>query len=115
MHIIFGNDQSIEEARKKYLVLQLETLSINGEQRTAYCVVQPESIPVDEVSDLPRLKELHLAIVEAWNRQDYDTVLFGLPHVRGKFGSELDSFYLHLSDKIASLQAIQAEFDQKSA
>ena len=100
MHIIFGNSQGIEEIKEKFTVLPLETFTVNGTEQTAYCVV--EYIPLEEIPDLPRLTGLHKAIVEAWNRNDVDTVLFGLPHVMGKFGGELDSFYENLKSRIAT-------------
>ena len=103
MHIIFGNSQGIDEIKEKYTVLQLETFKVNGTEQTAYCVV--EHVPLEEIPDLPRLTGLHKAIVEAWNRQDYDTVLFGLPHVEGKFGGEVDSFYENIKSRIPTTTA----------
>lgn len=97
MNIIFGENISAA-MREKYVILQLETFTVGETQKVAYCVV--EHIPLEEIPDLPRLTGLHKAIVEAWNRQDYETVLFGLPHVEGKFGGELDSFYENLKSRI---------------
>lgn len=98
MHIIFGNCKDFDEIKEKFTVLQLETFHVDGYDQTAFCVV--EHIPLEEIPDLPRLTGLHQAIVEAWNRQDYETVLFGLPHVEGKFGKELDSFYENIKSRI---------------
>lgn len=98
MNIVFGNNPHLDEIKKKYTVLQLETFTVNDAEQTAYCVV--ENIPLEEIPDLPRLTRLHQAIIEAWARKDYETVLFGLPHVEGKFGKELDSFYTNLRSRI---------------
>lgn len=103
MHIIFDNVDSFTDVKEKYTVLQLETFVVSGKSQTAFCVV--EHIPAEEIPDLPRLTGLHKAIVDAWDKQDYDTVLFGLPHVEGKFGGELDSFYTNLRSRIPEKSA----------
>lgn len=91
MHIIFGQD--VEEIRQKHLVLELETFDVAGQKATAYCLVPPEAIAIDELADLERLKGLHDTLISALNRQDWDTVTEGIKHLRGKFKGELDSFY----------------------
>ena len=100
MHIIFGTAIA-DELRQKHTVLQLESFpGVDGEPVTAYCVVTPESIIMTEMPDLERLKRLHQAVVDAWNRQDYHTVMNGIEHLHGRFGGELDSFYSILEERI---------------
>ena len=91
MHIIFGQD--VDDIRQKHLVLELETFIVAGQPTTAYCLVPPESIKVEEMPDLARLQGLHDAMISALKRQDWGTVTEGISHLRGKFGGELDSFY----------------------
>jgi hypothetical protein len=91
MHIIFGQD--VEEIRQKHLVLELETFIVAGKPTTAYCLVPPESIKVEEMPDLARYKGIHEALIDALNRKDWSTVSEGITHLRGKFNGELDSFY----------------------
>ncbi len=92
MHIIFGQDVA-DDIRQKHLVLELETFVVGEELKTAYCVVQPESISLTDMPDLERLTRLHATLISALNRQDWSTVVEGVSHLRGKFGGELDSFY----------------------
>jgi hypothetical protein len=98
MYIVLGN-RITEEAKEKYLILELETFNISDRKETAYCIVLPEDI-INEMPDLERLKGLQQAVITAWNCQDYDTVLFGLPHLEGRFAGELDTFYANLKSRI---------------
>jgi hypothetical protein len=92
MHIILGKENA-EFLRQRHVVLELETFCLpNKDPVTAYCVVPAETI-FGEMQDMERLQGLHQAVVDAWNRKDYSTVAFGIEHLRGKFGGELDSFY----------------------
>jgi len=102
MHIIFGNCKNFDEIKEKYVVLQLETFEIAGNNQTAYCIVDPASVPPEEMADMKRLTDLHQAVIEAWDKEDYATVLFGMPHLIGKFGGELDSFYSNLKERITN-------------
>ena len=101
MYIIIGKENA-DMVRDRYPVMELETLA----QGTAYCVLPIESI-VQDMPDMERLSGLHHAVVEAWNRGDYSTVLFGIEHVYGRFGGELDSFYDVLKDRIKEMTVEQ--------
>lgn len=100
MKIVFDNCKDFDKIKETFLVLQLETFKIEGNDRTAFCIVDAETIPPEEIPDLQRLTDLHVAIIEAWNKEDYATVVFGLPHLVGKFGGELDTFYNTLKSRI---------------
>lgn len=100
MQIIFGSDTA-EELRKRHLVLELETFPVeNKAPVTAYCVVPTEAVPISEIPDVERYGRIHQALVDAWNRKDYNTVTEGISHLKGKFGGELDSFYEILEKSI---------------
>jgi hypothetical protein len=97
MQIIFGKEIA-DQVREKHLVAELETFPSG----TAYCVLEPP--PMSEMPDVERLMGLHQAIVDAWNRKDYGTVEFGIEHVHGKFGKQLDSFYDVLTDRMKEMK-----------
>lgn len=100
MHIIFGKEVA-DEIRQKHLVLELETFEIQGETKTAYCVIQSGSITMEDMPDIERLSKLHSTLIAALHRNDWATVSEGISHLRGKFGGELDSFYAILDERIA--------------
>ena len=98
MHIIVGSEIA-KELREKYTVLELETFPLNGESTTAYCVVAPEHV-LTEMPDLDRLCGLHQAFIDSFNAGNYNTALEAVPHLRGRFAGEVDSFYTAICDRI---------------
>lgn len=109
MYIIFGS-KIAEELRQSNIILQLETFTAQGVEHTAYCVVKPESV-ILEMEHVERNTALHQATVDAWNKQDYQTVKEGITHLRGRFSGELDSFYDELSSRMERMKKEQ-EIDQ---
>jgi len=99
MYIIFGQEIA-QEVRDRHVVLELETFVVDGESKTAYCVVPGESIPVSELPDLDRKQRLHQALIDALNKQEFDTVLITIGHLIGSFGGEVDSFYLEIKTRL---------------
>jgi hypothetical protein len=99
MHIIFGQE-IVQEVRDKHTCLELETFLVDGESKTAYCVVPGECISIAELPDLDRKKRLHQALIDAYNNKEYNTVLITIDHLMGSFGGELDSFYQIIRDRI---------------
>jgi hypothetical protein len=108
MYIIFGKEVA-DTLREKHIVLELETFNVEGEFKTAYCVIQPESLILGELSDIDRLERLHNALIDAWNRNDYTTVQETITHLHGRFAGEMDSFYDVLSVRIKEMKIDQTE------
>jgi hypothetical protein len=98
MQIIFGEEVA-EEIRLRHVVLELETFVVDGISKTAFCVV-PAELLITEMHDIERLCRLHEATIEALKRNDKNTVLDGISHLRGHFGGELNSFYDIIANRI---------------
>lgn len=93
MYIIFGKELA-DSIRDRHIILELESfLNSEGQEVVAYCVVQPESIALGEISDIERLGRLHQHLVDSLRDKNYEQCEETLPHLVGKFGGELDSFY----------------------
>jgi hypothetical protein len=100
MQIIFGKEVA-EQVRERHTVLELETFDIAGSgPTTAYCVLDAAQVVLAEMPDMERLVTLHQAVTDAWNRQDYSTVVHGIEHIYGKFGGQLDTYYDELNKRI---------------
>lgn len=100
MHIILGKENA-EALRSRHIVVELESFHVEGKGLvTSYCVVPPEAVALGELPDIERYQRIHQAVVDAWNRQDFNTVTEGISHLKGKFGGELDSFYSNLTERI---------------
>lgn len=90
MNIILGKENA-EQAREKYPVLELDTLLINNETVTAYCVV--EMVSLEELALLPHIQEHHARLIENYKSRQWDQVLKDVESLRTHWRGELDSFY----------------------
>ena len=97
MHIIFKQTEiAIDD---KYTVLDLDTFRLpDGNQHTACCVV--ENIPILELSQTDNLKELHATLIKEYGQRNWDYCEQALEHLIGKWGGEVDTFYLDLKRRI---------------
>jgi len=101
MHIIFGKNQALEE---KYTVLELDTIQVGkqGPILTAYCVV--ENIPLEEMPAVETFKHLHSQLMDAYREKQWNTCDKIIAQLMGKWGGEVDTFYVELKSRIDSLR-----------
>jgi hypothetical protein len=92
MQIIF-DDAAAVQLSKNQTILELETFDIGGTQRTAYCVVPADKIPLQDLTMLENLQKLHAAYVKALANDDFKLCTDIAEHLMGRFSGELDSFY----------------------
>jgi hypothetical protein len=103
MNIIFK--EHAEEIAKKYTVLDLDTFQLpDGTVHTACCVV--EQIPIMELATVSSLRELHENLITNYAKQDWNYCEQALEQLMGKWGGELDSFYIELKTRIESLKTM---------
>jgi hypothetical protein len=98
MNIIIGKEAA-EQLSDKMIVLELETLEKDGKQITAYCVVPGDKIDIKEMANLKYYKQLHEDMIDRLNKGETKFVRSAIEYLKGSFGGELDTFYLHLEDK----------------
>ena len=103
MQIIFSRVVA-EELRKQHTVLELETIVKDGITLDAYCVVPADRINLSELPQLEHNCKLHQAFVDAYNIKDYKICNDLFPHILGKFGGEVDTFYQEIVQRIANLE-----------
>ena len=103
MNIILGRE-NVEHAQEKYTVLELDTLLINGaaDPVTAYCLI--EQIPIDQISNIDQFRDLHNNLMTNYRKRNWKYCEDAIEHLRGKWGGELDSFYLELQKRIQVLK-----------
>jgi len=97
MHIIFKkNSIGVDD---KYTVLDLDTFSLpDGSLHTACCVI--ENIPIFELGQTESLKALHANLLVEYGKQNWDYCDQAIEHLTGKWGGELDTFYVDLKARI---------------
>jgi len=109
MNIIFGK-QEAEKLDEKYIVLELDTITIkSSEPITAYCVV--ERIPFEDFPRLPKLKEDHSNLMERYRNRDWDNCLETIHTLTGEWGGELDTFYSEMNSRISKYKIQEPDGD----
>lgn len=100
MHIIFGQDQ-IKDIGDRYIVLELDKVRIPGstDPITAFCLIEMLS-PIDFL-DVKQWQDLHVNLIRNYRCKNWKFCEDALQHLRGKFNSELDSFYQDLTERVA--------------
>ena len=99
MNIMF--EESItEEARQKYILLELDTFYFENSKKTstAYCLV--EQAPIQEMIILDQFVNLHDNLIKNYKLQNWKFCEDALEHLVGKWGGELDTFYENIISRI---------------
>jgi hypothetical protein len=91
MHIVLTQAVA-DELRKKYTVLELDTMPHPGGPVPAFCVLPVEQIAM-EMSSLEKNVSLHEQLIDAIKNNDCNQAMVLCENLFGKFGGELDSFY----------------------
>jgi hypothetical protein len=104
MNIIFGSDL-VEEIANRYTVLELDTIRMlpAGTESTAWCVV--EKIPLSELGQLDELKQLHHDMMTQYKTGNWSSCETSLKSLMHSWGTEVDSFYEIMLDRVRDLQA----------
>lgn len=105
MHIVLTQAVA-DELRKKYTVLELDTMPHPDGPVPAFCVLPVEKIAM-EMSSLEHNVELHQQLIDAikTNNTKLAQDLCGV--LVGKFGGELDSFYEIVIERVNTTASTQ--------
>ena len=103
MNIIFK--KNLSELGEKYVVLDLDTFSMpDGTQHTACCII--ENIPITELPAIENLKELHANLIKNYGIRDWNYCEQAIEQLMGKWGGEMDTFYVELLTRIEKLKEL---------
>lgn len=100
MNIIFG-DKEAKELSKKYIVLELDTVTIrNSTPIPVFCII--ENMPLDELPRAEKYKDLHSELIQNYRNRNWNFCLRAISQLIGFWGKQVDSFYEVLSARITS-------------
>lgn len=106
MNIIFKTN--LGDVDQKYTVLDLDTFSLpDGSVHTACCII--ENIPITELPATENLKKLHANLIENYARRDWNYCEQAIEQLMGKWGGEMDSFYVELLTRIEKLKELNLD------
>lgn len=99
MNIILG-DQITPEITDKYIVLELDRFHVAEKDRTvsAFCLV--ESVPLTELAQADHYRDLHAQLIKNYRLGNWRYCEQALPHLMGRWNSELDSFYQDMQKRL---------------
>ena len=103
MNIIFGTKLA-QEAQERYTVLELDTFNLVPTDKTvtAYCLV--ETIPIQEIPSIESHKDLHANLLLEYKKRNWKYCEDAIEYLTGKWGSEVDTFYTELHQRIQNLK-----------
>jgi len=108
MYIVYETNNAIDSLRSKYLVLELDTIEFSegDEVKTvkAFVVIDTAHIPLEEISKMENLKELHENLIKNYHLQNWNFCLQAMEHLTGSFKGEVDTFYDALTSRIKVLE-----------
>ena len=109
MNIIFGD--SLNTIPDRYTILELDTFRSPDGARTAtaYCLV--EKIGLDEFANLDAYKKIHADLVKYYKQRQWDYCEDVIQNLMGRWGGELDSFYINLLGRILGFKETEPSED----
>jgi len=110
MHIIFDQD-SVEDLKQKHILLELDTLEINGQTRTLYCLL--ENFSYNDVPDIFHFAELHQQFIDLYKQGQYQESLVLLKKCQSYEYNDIKSFYHVMEKRLTVLIDRQMSDDQK--
>jgi hypothetical protein len=86
-------------------ILELDTFLREGMQEpvTTYVVLSMEEIPLQEIPQIENLRNIHSDMISAYKKADFKLCLDILPHLKGKWAGNVDSFYDIFEKRIENL------------
>lgn len=99
MNIVLG-EENVIALKDKFIVLELDSFkdTEKNEVVTAFCVL--ENIPFDELYKSEESIKIHNDMMDAYKSKDWDLCADLLTNLFGSWGSEMDSFYETLLDRV---------------
>lgn len=106
MNIIFKDN--LNNLDQKYIVLDLDTFSLPDDSiHTACCVI--ENLPITEMPATENLKELHANLIKNYALKDWNYCEQAIEQLMGKWGGEVDSFYIELITRIEQFKTMDLD------
>ena len=98
MNIIFGT-QEADQLKKKYIVLELDTITIKGGSPIqVYCVI--ENISMEELMKAEQFINIHAELIANYKTRNWEECSNAIEQLTGFWGGQVDSFYEILNARV---------------
>lgn len=101
MNIILG-EENVKDIDNKYIVLELDTMVIDGAPVKAYCLV--EQMSLDEFFTLDNYRDLHEKLISNYHKKNWSFCEQAIEHLKGRWRGEVDSFYDSLLERVVAFK-----------
>jgi len=106
MYIVYDTDDNLKQLQDKYVVLELDTIDIQGNIITAYAIINSLNINHSDQAHITEIKNLHANLLKNYRLQNWNFCDQAITHLMGNFGGELDSFYTEITNRIIDLKDV---------
>tara|TARA_R110000868_G_scaffold183646_2_gene424959 strand:+ start:281 stop:628 length:348 start_codon:yes stop_codon:yes gene_type:complete len=96
MKILLAPESQIKDIAERYIVLELDTFCIKGIDTPSWCVIEAGDIGLAELTELNHFITEHGNLIKNYKLGNFTYCEQMIEHLRGKFGGEVDSFYMEL-------------------
>jgi hypothetical protein len=101
MHIILGEPNAVYiEDRYTLLPLDKFKLAQTEDATQSYCVIDKDSITVDEANRIDELGCLHQKLMENYYKKNWNYCEQALEHLRGSWKGTVDTFYDEIESRV---------------
>ena len=99
MQLIFGRENA-EKLKERYTVLELETVEKEGTSIEVFCLIPGEKIGLPDLPTVDQWIKLHNDFLNGYQTNQYEYCRQCIEHLMGKFGGEVDTFYMEILTRI---------------
>lgn len=100
MNIVFSREAA-DKLRDRFTILEVDSVRVGEELLECFCVLDADSVPLEEMTHLERKVKMHEDLVSQYRAKNWDFCLEVIPHLTGSFKGTLDSFYTSLATRVA--------------
>ena len=102
MNIIFGD--AVQLIPDRYTVLELDSVRFMPADQVlpVWCVI--ENIPMEELARVDNNVKMHQDLIQQYRERNWHFCSQATSALMGQWGGELDTFYMHLMDRVAGFQ-----------
>lgn len=108
MNIIFDH-KLIDSLKQRHVVLELDSFRIEQKVVKSWCVV--DKIKINEIDTIEHYEKLHNELIQSYRRQDWKICVDAIALLKGRWGGELDSFYVEILARIQQLKTADLPSD----
>lgn len=105
MYVIFGKD-STDKLGDKFTYLELDTFMQEGLESpvTAFAVISMDDMKLEEIPLLDNYSRIHNDMLKEYRKGNFNYCHQAMEHLRGRWQSQLDSFYDEFEQRIKKLE-----------